>query len=235
MPDTTAQTNQNIASNPVPQQNVSATPNPSFDSANQPSKPSFLKTPLLTLVSLVFLVSVIAITAALYLENNKAANNIVSDVENKQPVQENEPVLASQQFVLDESVQCANFENLDDALRYPDKTCGLILSGQNLTSVPEEIYTSFPNLVEVNLSNNNLTEFPTRIIDEVENLVSLDLSNNDISSIPDSIPDNQTLVEDVSGGSEDVKLEHIKFPQILILDGNPLPAETISSYERSNN
>jgi len=232
MPDITAQANQNLSPNPVNQ--PTAAPAPDMNPPNQPSKPSFFKVPLLTAISLIFLISIISITIALYIENNKTSSQLNEDVQKQQAIEINDPLPASQQFVLDESVTCANFDNLDNALRYPDKTCGLNLSGQNLTIVPEEIYTSFPNLNEINLSNNNLTEFPVRIIDEVENLVSLDLSNNDISSIPDSIPDNETEINSTTDESGEVVLTRIKFPQILILEGNPLSENLISSYERVN-
>jgi len=202
-------------------------PTPEFTPPNKSVKPL-----LIVLASIGFL-SIAGVTGYLYIHNQNELD--VLNQTSSTPIQNASPAPASKEvenMVLAENVECARFTRLENALEYPEKACILDLSGQNLSSVPEEVY-DLPNLNELNLSNNNLTSFPVEAVN-IKNIVFLDLSNNKISSIPDEIPNNENTVGVEVDENGEESLYIIPFPQILKLQGNPLPAETISLYERGN-
>lgn len=223
------------------QNNNSSTP-PVMPPTPQPSSPAELAPkksfkPLLFILASLFFLSIAGVTGYVYISNQKELANIEGSSQ-KTPSPTTPPQLSpsagsNEGFTLDPEVVCARFEDLETALQYPEKTCTLDLSGKELSTVPNEVF-EFPNLYELNLSNNNISTFPTQLLD-IESLVTLDLSDNNISSIPKEIPDNQNDVRVTMDKSGKEVFSAIKFPQIFKLKGNPLPADTIAQYERSNN
>ena len=100
------------------------------------------------------------------------------------------------------------FESLDEALANPDSVYRLKLKSR-LKTVPKEVFTSFPNLHELDLSRNRLKEIPSDIkllkklkrlvlfknkietlpaeIGQLENLESLIINQNELESLPEEI------------------------------------------------
>jgi Leucine-rich repeat (LRR) protein len=88
-------------------------------------------------------------------------------------------------------VVCKRFKSLDEALNSPEIACGLDLSGQNLTSLPNDV-TKLTNLNEIDISDNSLKTFPTELL-KLPNLYSIDLSNNQITTVPPKVFQDQSL------------------------------------------
>lgn len=68
------------------------------------------------------------------------------------------------------------FNNLQDAQKFPELVFSLDLSGQNLSSFPTQIF-NFHNLAELDLSNNHFTTLPAEI-GKMKNLAKIRLTNN---------------------------------------------------------
>ncbi len=68
------------------------------------------------------------------------------------------------------------FNDLQEALRFPEFVLTLDLSGQNLNLFPKQIF-NFPNLAELDLSNNQFTTLPTEI-GKMKKLSKIRLTNN---------------------------------------------------------
>lgn len=109
-------------------------------------------------------------------------------------------------------VVCKNFTSLDEALAEPEIACVLTLSGQNLDSAPQGIY-SLTNLNQIDLSNNNISVFPTELF-AMEKMISVNLSNNVISEVPSDFILPPTI-------------------QLLDLRENNLSTEVLEKYQRS--
>lgn len=69
-----------------------------------------------------------------------------------------------------------DFNNLQEALQFPELVLSLNLSGQNLSSFPTQIF-NFQNLAELDLSNNQFTTLPTEI-GKMKKLSKIRLTNN---------------------------------------------------------
>lgn len=114
----------------------------------------------------------------------------------------------AQRFTIDEFKDLDVFTSLEDAMLNPDSVYRLRLRGR-LREVPPEVFTSFPNLHELDLSRNRLKSIPPEIqllkklkrlllfknrieslppqIGELENLVELIINNNELVTLPDEI------------------------------------------------
>lgn len=77
------------------------------------------------------------------------------------------------------------FDNLQEALKDPDKVIRLHLVKQKLAEFPKEIF-QFKNLQELDLSKNRIKELPENI-GELSQLQVLNLSKNDLEILPSSI------------------------------------------------
>ncbi|RME15085.1 MAG: leucine-rich repeat domain-containing protein [Bacteroidetes bacterium] len=118
--------------------------------------------------------------------------------------------LYSQEVLLD-SLSLASakeYNNLDSALKQPDKVYKLVLRKQKLKSFPQEIFL-LKNLQYLDISKNNIKKIPDNIhqlkylqyfscskcklskipesIGQLEHLYYLNLNQNDIDSLPESI------------------------------------------------
>ncbi|SDL54576.1 leucine-rich repeat domain-containing protein [Pedobacter antarcticus] len=71
------------------------------------------------------------------------------------------------------------YNNLQEALQFPELVFNLDLSGQNLRSFPTQIF-NFPNLAELDLSNNQFTTLPTEI-GKMKKLSKIRLTNNPLT------------------------------------------------------
>jgi Leucine-rich repeat (LRR) protein len=83
------------------------------------------------------------------------------------------------------------FKNLSDAEKNPLEVFRLDLSGQDLTEVPQAIYT-FTNLNELSLSNNALVVFPKEIL-SLKNLQIIHADHNQFLVLPAAIGDLANL------------------------------------------
>jgi Leucine-rich repeat (LRR) protein len=77
------------------------------------------------------------------------------------------------------------YDNLQDALKEPDKVIRLHLVKQKFTEFPKEIF-QFRNLQELDLSKNRIKELPDSI-SGLQNLQVLNLSKNDLETLPAAI------------------------------------------------
>ena len=72
------------------------------------------------------------------------------------------------------------YYSLEAALANPEEVAQLNLAGNDLISLPPEIW-QLPNLMELYLSGNRLTSLPPEI-GQLSNLEKLDLSKNRLTS-----------------------------------------------------
>jgi Leucine-rich repeat (LRR) protein len=93
-----------------------------------------------------------------------------------------------EKYLLDEDVDYNNFNNLDEALYFPEIITTLDLSYQFRTKFPMEIFT-LKNLQKLNLSENEFENIPEEIWN-LEDLVELSLN---ISKIPKEIKNLKRL------------------------------------------
>ena len=77
------------------------------------------------------------------------------------------------------------FDNLQEALKEPEKVIRLHLVKQKLSEFPREIY-QFKNLQELDLSKNHIKELPDSI-GELQKLQVLNLSKNNLELLPAAI------------------------------------------------
>jgi len=84
------------------------------------------------------------------------------------------------------------YENLDSALKHPDKVIKLVLRKDRLKEFPKDILR-FPNLQYLDLSKNQIKELPSNI-DTLTNLRMLILSKNDIGYLPKEIGRLKNLI-----------------------------------------
>lgn len=84
------------------------------------------------------------------------------------------------------------FDNLDSALKDPEKVVKLVLRKDHLKAFPKEIL-KFPNLQYLDLSKNKIKEIPENI-DTLRKLRFLILSKNDITTLPKQVGNLSNLI-----------------------------------------
>ena len=72
------------------------------------------------------------------------------------------------------------------ALKNKEEVIKLSLKKQKLKKLPEELFTSFPNLLWLDISKNHLDSLDQRIC-EINGLQYLDISKNVLTTLPESI------------------------------------------------
>ncbi len=114
----------------------------------------------------------------------------------------------AQDFAFDDLEYLNQYTSLEEALLSPDSVYRLRLKGR-LRQIPPEVFTSFPNLHELDLSKNRLKEIPPEIqllkklkklvlfknlletlpaeIGALENLEELIINRNELVSLPEEI------------------------------------------------
>jgi Leucine-rich repeat (LRR) protein len=85
------------------------------------------------------------------------------------------------------------FTSMEEALAKPDSVFRLKLRAK-LTELPAELFSSFPNLVELDLSRNRLKALPTSI-GQLKNVKKLIVDRNKLESIPKEIGQMESLQE----------------------------------------
>ena len=83
-------------------------------------------------------------------------------------------------------IELNNIDEIYD-LKNPKNVIKIDLSYNNLTTVPENIFSSLTQLQELDLSNNNLTTLPDNIFNNLTQLHTLNLLNNNLTALPLSI------------------------------------------------
>lgn len=86
------------------------------------------------------------------------------------------------------------YNNIEDALRVPEKVYKLNLSNSNIKLLPDSIWNIFTNLEYLSLKNDHLKEIPAGI-GNLKNLKILDLSGNDFRVLPKSFSQLKNLYE----------------------------------------
>ncbi|GIY32691.1 protein toll [Caerostris darwini] len=81
------------------------------------------------------------------------------------------------------------FGNISQSLK------SLILSGNNIDSLPESLFRNFTLLKYLSLSDNKLRTLPESIFQNVTNLVILEITNNAVESLPSNVFQNLSLLE----------------------------------------
>lgn len=140
----------------------------------------------------VFAISILAASVVIVL-----GTFIYSKVRIPQPIQQ--PVNQSVNQSVDKvasieatpAVVCKRFTSLEEALKEPNIACVLDLSGQGLSSVPNDI-KELTKLNEISLANNKLTEFPMALT-TLHDIRVIDLSDNQISQVPKEIGNLRNL------------------------------------------
>jgi len=122
--------------------------------------------------------------------------------------------VSAQRFQIDEFKDLDVFTSLEEALLNSDSVYRLKLK-ERLQQVPAEVFTSFPNLHELDLSKNRLKTIPAEIgmlkklkrlllfknqiatlppeIGELEKLQELIINNNNLEALPDEISNLKNL------------------------------------------
>ena len=119
------------------------------------------------------------------------------------------------------ALQSGDFRGLSDLFR-------LDLSKNSLSSLPEDVFDSVPNLGLLVLSNNELSALPDGVFQGMSNLFSLDLSKNSLSSLPDNVFEGLDSLEILTLTNNDLDaLRRGMFGGLgslerLTLDGNEL-------------
>ncbi len=178
---------------------------------------------LLTLLSLLILAGVVGITLWFYIQNkttkltSNAPESQQNDTTQPQTNAQTEAIptmTQEQQKEVYGNVICRRFTSIEEALQVPEIACVLDLSGQGISSLPENI-TRLTKLNELNLSDNKFSEFPT-VLYQFTSLFSINLENNQLSTFP-----------------EDIKSK-IPSLQSIKLKGNNLSEEVIEKYLELN-
>jgi Leucine-rich repeat (LRR) protein len=97
------------------------------------------------------------------------------------------------------------YTDLKRALADPTKVYKLRLKRKKYVTIPPEVFTSFPNLVFLDLSHNSITELPTALGNCV-NLVYLNVSYNKLSALPSEIGHLKQLKRFILNNNEIVAL-----------------------------
>lgn len=61
-----------------------------------------------------------------------------------------------------------------------------------IESIPSDIFSSSPKLVDISLTNNNLKHLPEAVFQQTQNLAALDLGGNNLTTLPNKIFFNLT-------------------------------------------
>jgi len=99
----------------------------------------------------------------------------------------------SQNVSLNEIEEWHEFTSLEEALANPDSVVRLRLRAR-LTEIPAEVFTAFPNLVELNLSRNQLKTLPATI-SLLKNVKRLIVDRNKLAALPPEIGQMESLQE----------------------------------------
>lgn len=105
-----------------------------------------------------------------------------------------------QRFSIEDLEYLDEYTSLEEALLNPDSVYRLRLRGR-LKLVPPEVFSSFPNLQELNLSKNRLKEIPPEI-QMLKNLKKLSLFKNRIEALPPEIGELENLEELIINNNE---------------------------------
>jgi len=92
------------------------------------------------------------------------------------------------------------FTSLEDALAQPDSVYRLRVKVRG-RELPREVFTAFPNLLELDISRNRLKEVPKEI-GQLKNLRRLLADRNKIATLPKEIGDLESLEELVLNRNE---------------------------------
>jgi Leucine-rich repeat (LRR) protein len=97
------------------------------------------------------------------------------------------------QHSLDGIEDVYQFTSMEEALAKPDSVIRLKLRTK-LTELPAELFTSFPNLVELDLSRNRLKALPASI-GQLKNVKRLIVDRNKLETLPKEIGQMEKLQE----------------------------------------
>jgi Leucine-rich repeat (LRR) protein len=99
----------------------------------------------------------------------------------------------SQNVSLSEIEEWHEYTSLEEALANPDSVVRLRLRAR-LTEIPAQVFTAFPNLVELNLSRNQLKTLPAAI-SLLKNVKRLIVDRNKLATLPSEIGQMESLQE----------------------------------------
>jgi len=99
----------------------------------------------------------------------------------------------SQNVSVNEIEEWHEFTSMEEALANPDSVVRLRLRAR-LTEIPVEVFTAFPNLVELNLSRNQLKTLPAAI-SMLKNVKRLIVDRNKLATLPSEIGQMESLQE----------------------------------------
>lgn len=91
-----------------------------------------------------------------------------------------------------DTLKLAEYTNLTEALKEPEKVQRLVLKNKRLNAIPPEVF-QFINLVELDLRGNRITAIPAGIA-QLKKLRYLNLSRNNIDTIPAAVGNLQELM-----------------------------------------
>lgn len=176
------------------------------------------KSAFLTFLSFLILVSIVGVTIYLYINNQKSKQNNPNLKENGSTQINSSnpaPTVSTSSKSIEPTIKaklqkygavCIRFTDIDEAINSFEVACVLDLSGQGISTLPNDII-KLTSLNEIILSNNKFSEFPKVLLD-MPSLVSINLSDNNITDIPG--------------------LESLVNLQSLTLSGNPIAPDPSS-------
>ncbi|XP_037131458.1 carboxypeptidase N subunit 2 [Syngnathus acus] len=103
----------------------------------------------------------------------------------------------------------------------------LLLSSNQLSSLPKNIFTNVTSLENVDLSENRLTSLPERIFAELKSIKMIHLHKNQLISLDSKLFQDQEFIQQLYLSDNQLQnlplglLDHFTLPHMLRLHGNP--------------
>ncbi|XP_061151219.1 carboxypeptidase N subunit 2 isoform X2 [Syngnathus typhle] len=103
----------------------------------------------------------------------------------------------------------------------------LLLSSNQLSSLPKDIFTNVTSLENVDLSENRLTSLPERIFAELKSIKMIHLHKNQLISLDSKLFQDQEFIQQLYLSDNQLQnlplglLDHFTLPHMLRLHGNP--------------
>ncbi|XP_077414179.1 uncharacterized protein LOC144043940 [Vanacampus margaritifer] len=103
----------------------------------------------------------------------------------------------------------------------------LLLSSNQLSSLPEDVFTNVTSLENLDLSENRLTALPGRIFADLKSIKTIHLHKNQLSWLDSRLFQDQEFIQQIYLSDNQLQnlplglLDHFALPHILRLHGNP--------------
>ena len=82
-----------------------------------------------------------------------------------------------------------DINNLSDYITHPELITALSLNGNNIRTLPAEVFDKFTNLIQLFLYDNQISSLPAQVFDKLTSLSVLYFYNNKLTHLPTEIFD----------------------------------------------